>query len=179
MITAQTVSFFARRIISVLVVLAVHCSVAAAASSTIEFKDTTGVPRNITDVETAGDVQFSVVDQSGLPANGAEITLTNEITGEVISVVAANGIATFSGLAHGVWVVASSTSAITFTAVTVSAATAVAGAFGGTAVLGMSVTSAAAAGVGAAAAIAGGTIAISNAQDDDDDEDEPALSPFL
>ncbi len=148
-------------------------------TSTLEIRDTSGVTRNVSDVETAGDVEFSLEDQSGMPAQGAEVTLTNEATGEVLRAVSANGVVKITGVAPGTWVVASTTPGITFTSVTVLSATAVAGSFGGTAILGMNIPTAIGAGLGTAAAVAGGTVAIVHATDGDSDNDDDVMSPIL
>jgi hypothetical protein len=126
----------------------------------IEVRDTAGVTRSVSSVEVAGDVEFSLVDQSGMPAEGAEITLTNEATGEVLRAVSANGVVRFTGVAPGIWTVASTVNQITFTAVTITGSTAVAGTFGGTALFGMPVPQALAVGVGGSSS------------------DDPELSPF-
>jgi hypothetical protein len=144
-------------------------------SSILEIRDTAGVTRNVSEVETAADVSFSLEDASGMPAQGTEVTLTNETTGEVIRAISANGTVIFRGVAPGVWVVASTSPHITFTSVTVVSAAAVAGTFGGTAILGMSVPTALGVGAGALA-ITGGTIAIIESDDDDDDA---VMSPIL
>ncbi len=140
------------------------------------IKDTGGITRNMSEVETAGDIKFELVDSSGQPANGAEVTLTNEATGEVITGVSANGVVVFQGVAPGVWTVASVTPSVTFMSIGVTGTTAVAGAVGGTTVLGMSIPTAIGAGVAGSLAIAGASVAIVEAQDDSDDGKTP-LSP--
>ena len=143
----------------------------------IVIKDTGGVTRNMSEVETAGDVKFELVDASGQPANGAEVTLTNAATGEVISGISVNGTVVFQGVAPGVWTVASVTPNVTFMGISVAGATAVAGAVGGTTVFGLSIPAAIGVGVGGSLAIAGASVAIVEAQDDDDDGKTP-LSPI-
>lgn len=153
-----------------------HAAALAEDSSMLEIRDTAGVTRNVSEVEIAADVSFSLEDASGMPAQGTEVTLTNEATGEVITAISANGTVTFPGVAPGVWVVASATPTVTFTSVTVVSAAAVAGTFGGTAILGMGVPTAIGVGAGALA-ITGGTIALIESDDDDDDDD--VMSPIL
>ena len=149
---------------------------AQAESRQIVVKDTGGITRNMSEVDTAGDLKFELVDASGQPANGAEVTITNEATGEVISGVSVNGVVVFQGVAPGVWTVASTTPSITFMSIGVTGATAVAVTVGGTTVLGMTIPTAIGAGVVGSRAIAGASIAIVEAQDNSDDG-EPPLSP--
>ena len=140
------------------------------------IKDTSGITRNMSEVEAAGDIKFELVDASGQPANGAEVTLTNAATGEVITGVSANGVVVFQGVAPGVWTVASTTPSVTFMSIGVTSGAAVAGAVGGTTVLGMSIPTAIGAGVAGSLAVAGASVAIVEAQDNSDDGETP-LSP--
>ncbi|MCB0353019.1 MAG: hypothetical protein KDD64_05815 [Bdellovibrionales bacterium] len=134
----------------------------------ITIKDTAGFTRAVSQVEGVGIVEFDLVDAAGLPADGVEVTLTNTVTGESLTVASVNGTATFQGVQSGVWTVASSVSQVTFTNVAIGAGAplvAGGGLIGGTA----------ASVIGGTAAVGGATaIAVTQI---DDNNDDPVLSP--
>ncbi|RIL10169.1 MAG: hypothetical protein DCC75_04960, partial [Proteobacteria bacterium] len=96
----------------------------------LTIKDTSGVVRNVTSAEGPSTIEFSLATQSGAPAEGAVVTLKNELTGEVIQAVTSNGTAVFEGVAPGTWVVSSAAADVTFTSIAVTASAAAAGATG-------------------------------------------------
>ena len=137
------------------------------ADATVTIQDTSGFTRAVSDVETTGKVEFTLVDTQGAAANGVPVTLTNTATSQTLTVTATQGTATFEGLAPGIWTVSTTAPGITFTNVAVVNAVAAAGIAG--------------AGIGTGALIAGGTaaaagttIAISNSSSGDNGA---ALSP--
>lgn len=95
-----------------------------AESGTLVITDSSGVERARTDVEETAKIEFSLTDSSGAPAQGAEITLTNALTKDVISTTSVDGVAAFEGVAPGSWTVASITPGITFTDINLGALTA-------------------------------------------------------
>lgn len=149
-----------------------------ALSSEITIKDTSGVTRNVTAVEGEGVVEFGVQTSSGAPADGAQITLKNPATGEVMSAVASNGTVIFEGVTPGVWVVASSSADIVFVGISVTPLATAGAGFAGITHL-TPATQTVLGGVAAAAAVGGATVAIVESQDDDNNGDDEPLSPFL
>ncbi len=145
----------------------------------IIVKDTAGYTRAVSPVEEFGSVEFSLVSNTGAPADGVEVLLTNTTTGESLSAVSANGTVVFEGIETGTWTVASTVPDVTFTSVQINSAAALGGAglaAGSGALGGLGGASAAAVGVGAVGA---GAIAISEANGDSNAKrpDSP-LSPF-
>ena len=159
----------------ILLVIFIFCGVflpaARAEVGDIVIQDTGGLTRNTTSVEDFGKIEFSLADAAGVPAEGAEISLTNSLTGEVLTTVSSNGLATFEAVAPGVWTVASASPTVTFTGVIVTSS-----ALAGTAVAGAAGLAPLVIGGGAAAAATTG-IAVA-ASDDGSDSDEDPLSPF-
>ncbi len=145
---------------------------AFAETGDIVIQDTSGFTRNTTSVEDFGKVEFSLTDAAGTPAEGAQISLTNTLDGQVLQAVSANGLATFESVAPGVWTVASTSPSVTFTGVVITstalAGTAVAGAAG--------IIPIVVGGGAAAAAVTGAAIAVS--ESDGNRSDDIPLSPF-
>ncbi len=150
-------------------------SFAADKTPEIIIQDTSGFTRASAEVDELGAVEFSVVDANNIPADGAEIVLTNAETGEAFTRVSVAGNVVFDGIEPGVWTVASSTGGITFTNVGISSGAAylastgaaLAAGGGGSAIGGG--TAAAALGV---AAVGGTAVAIGSSTSDDDDGDD-------
>lgn len=138
----------------------------------IVIQDTGGATRNTTSVEDFGKVEFTLTDAGGTPAEGAQITLTNTLSGETLTAMSVNGVATFENVAPGVWTVASSSSSITFTGVVVTSS-----ALAGTAVAGIAAAPILVGGGIAGTAATGIALAASNS--DDNDSDDTPLSPFF
>ena len=156
-------------LISLLAMLLSLAAPALAEFQEVVIKDTGGIVRSVTEVQDASNVEFTVTDASGMPADGTEISLTNESTGTVLHGVSANGVVVFDKVEAGTWVVASSSPNITFTNILVSATYAAAG-LGSGAGLGSSFALLA----GGSAAVAGTTIAIVDANNDKDAELSPS-----
>ncbi|MCB0311475.1 MAG: carboxypeptidase regulatory-like domain-containing protein [Bdellovibrionales bacterium] len=134
-------------------------------SSEISVLDSAGFTRAASEVEGLGDVEFNLLDAAGNPASGAEVTLTNTTTGEVLHAVSIEGSAVFEGVSPGVWTVTSTASGVTFTNVTITTATAALAA-GGAAIGGGTLL----AGTAATGGVIAGGVALA------DDDDNP-LSP--
>ena len=132
----------------------------------LTIQDSNGFTRAASSVETTGNVEFTLVDAAGAPAEGAEVSLVNAATGEVVTAQSVGGTVVFSNVAPGVWTVSTTASGVTFTNVAIVNALAAAGATAG---LGT-----AALVVGGAGATAGAAIAISDATDGDSSDLSPA-----
>ena len=132
-----------------------------AQASELVIKDTAGVVRSVTQVEGPSNIEFAVADLAGQGADGAEIILKNEATGEELRGVSSAGVVIFNDVPPGVWIVASNTPNITFTSILVSASATLAssGAAGTAAVVLLG-----------GSAVAGATVAIVEASDDDGDD---------
>ncbi|RMG39386.1 MAG: carboxypeptidase regulatory-like domain-containing protein [Candidatus Dadabacteria bacterium] len=104
----------------------------SAKQSEIVIKDTSGFTRSTASVEDKGKIIFNLVDSAGKAADGVKVTLTNSLTGESLSAVAANGKVIFSNVAPGTWTVASATPGVTFTNISVLSMAAAGGAISGT-----------------------------------------------
>ena len=141
----------------------------SAALNEITIKDTAGVTRNVTQADQPGPVTFSLTNAAGMPADGVEVSLSNELTGDVLHAVSANGSVVFENVAPGTWVVSTNAADITFTSIMVGVGTGMAAAGGGAALAGPLAIIA-----GGGAAVTGASVAISKAADDDDDDE---LSP--
>jgi hypothetical protein len=139
---------------------------AFAQSGVLVVVDSAGVERAKASVESASKIEFSLTDASGAPAEGAEITLTNEL-GVAISTQSVNGIAVFEGVGPGTWTVASITPGITFTDINLGALSALT-----TTSLGALSTATVAGGALAVGATTVGIVAIA-----DDSSDKDPLSP--
>lgn len=165
-----------------LCVVAPFIALQSASSAELVIQDVSGIPRSLTEVGEAGQIEFQVAAANGAAAEGAEITLTNTLTGEVLKAASSQGIVTFQGVAPGVWTVASSTAGITFTNVTVIpaalAASGIAASGSGLAIAGGSGITAGTAATGAVAlaGVGGATALASNELGDDSNDNE--LSPF-
>jgi len=138
--------------------------IGAAKADEITIQDTSGFTRAVSAVDGTGVVEFAVVDSAGAAADGAAITLTNAVTGEVLTATASNGAVTFGAVGPGVWTVATSVPGITFTSASIAATAAVAGGGG-----------LLAAGTGAAVIGGGGAAAVGIASANNSSSDE--LSP--
>ncbi len=136
-------------------------------SRTLIINDSSGVERARTAVDEAAKIEFSLTDSAGAPAQGAEITLTNTLTNEVITTTSVDGIAAFEGVAPGSWTVASITPGITFTDINLGALTALT-----TTTVGTLTTATVA---GGAVAAGGATWGIASIVDDSNSDDP--LSP--
>ncbi|MEZ4754592.1 MAG: hypothetical protein R3A13_09865 [Bdellovibrionota bacterium] len=133
----------------------------AFAQEELVVKDTGGFTRASSAVDGAGSVEFSLVNEAGLAADGVEVTLTNAATGETLTGVAANGTVVFEGVTPGVWTVASTAPGVTFTSVTVISTAAVVG--------GAGLGTAAAIGIGGTA-IGGTAIAVNEANNSNNND---------
>ena len=142
--------------------------ISAATAQEIVIKDTSGVTRSVTQVDAPSNVEFTLTDASGMPADGAEIILKNEVSGQQLHAVSSNGTVIFEGVDTGTWVVASNTTDVTFTNILVNTAYAAAG-LGGAGIGGSL-----AAVAGGSAAVAGTTIAIVDANRGKDRELSPS-----
>lgn len=151
-----------------LLVCLLSTGIALAESKEVVIQDSSGIERARGELDEVGKIEFSLTDASGAPAQGAEITLTNSISGEIISTQSVDGIAAFQGVAPGSWTVASVTPGITFTEIQVGAVSALA-AGGGLGAL--SATTVA----GGAVAVGGATVGISAATNSSSNNDP--LSP--
>ncbi len=149
-------------------IMLVAAAPAMAELTEIVVKDTAGVVRSVTEVEEPSNIEFTITDASGMPADGAQISIRNEATGTELQAVSANGVVVFDKIEPGTWIVSSVSPDITFTNILVTAGYAAAG-MGGAGIGG---TLALVAGGGAA--IAGTTIAIVEANRNDK---ESPLSP--
>lgn len=139
------------------------------AATELTIKDTSGVVRNVTQMEGTGSVTFNLTNAAGMPADGAEVTLVNELTGAKLTAVAANGTVVFDGVEAGVWIVSTSAADITFTGVLVTAGAAMAGTVGG-ASLGPVIAAVA----GGSAVVAGAGAAVAKIDDDHKHELSPS-----
>ena len=138
-----------------------------ASVSELIIKDTSGVVRNVTQVEGEAAVEFRVADSNNMPADAAQIILRNLDTGEILTAESKQGVVVFDGVGPGTWEVSSASSAIIFDGITVTAASSFLA--GGSLATGLG----ALAGFGA---LTGATIAIANATEGDPGDDGP-LSP--
>lgn len=143
-------------------------------NNSIIIKDTAGIIRANETVESSGNVDFSLVDASGAPAEGTEVTLVMEGTGTTLAASAQAGAVGFQGVTPGAWIVSSSTPGITFTNVSVLSTTAAAAAAGGATIAGMSVAPVA---IGGAAVAAGAGVAVAS-NSSNNNEDETPISRF-
>lgn len=142
-------------------------------NASVVVKDTAGIVRANEKVEEKGVVTFSLVDASGAPAEGVEVSLVMEGTGETLTGISQAGTVTFEGVASGAWVVSSATPGITFTEVSILPSSALA-AGGGISIAGVGIAPVA---IGGAAVAGAAAIAISANNSDNNNNDEP-LSKF-
>jgi hypothetical protein len=144
-------------------------------SNEITIQDTSGTIRAQGDIEQANDGSVSMTVEDTVTgeaaADGIEITLTPVSGGAAITGITSGGQVIFTGLAAGSYTVAS-TSAITFTSITVSTGAIAAG---GIAAAGGSIA-AVGSGVAGVAAVGGGSVALASTLDDS--SDEAPLSPI-
>lgn len=172
-----------RNHVLILICLASSLIFPRAYAAELAIQDISGVTRSLTEISEAGQIEFHVLAANGAAAEGAEITLTNTLSGEVLKMASSQGIATFSGVTPGVWTVASTTAGITFTNITVIpttlAAAGLAGSGTGLALAGGGGLTAGtvATGAGALAAIGGATAIAASELDNSNDENND-LSPF-
>lgn len=77
--------------------------------------DCQGFTRAVQNVDpgSLNDVQVSVNDAAGNPLDGVEVQLTNSVTGEVITVLSQNGVATFQGVGTGTFSISSTAAGAT------------------------------------------------------------------
>ena len=148
------------------------------ADTEVVIQDTAGNVRAQSTLDENGQVEVEITDDSGAPVDGAELTLTNTVTGETITDISAAGLVVFTNVTPGVWVVASSNAAIVISTVSVGSlaaagAVGAAGAAGAAGGIGLGTVGT---GAVAAAAVAGGTVAVANSNDSN--SDTPPLSPF-
>ncbi len=181
-------TFTATQLVLALALTILIVSPQALALQEVTIKDTSGTVRNVTQIDEAANIEFSLTDAHGLPAQGAEVSLKNELTGEILKITAQHGTALFEGVQPGAWVVASSTSSITFTNIAVTSSAAIA-ASGAAAATGATFLGTGAMVGGGALVIGGTALAISESTDsssdgsDDDDGSNiipgnpPTLSP--
>ncbi|WKZ56958.1 MAG: hypothetical protein QY326_09515 [Bdellovibrionota bacterium] len=145
-----------------------------ALSDEISIRDTSGTVRSVAEVADGGNVEFTLTDAHGKPADGVAVTLTDE-SGDSDDEIAVGGLVLFEGLSPGIYTVSTTAPGITFTNIAISSTALVAGGtLGAGAAASGAGLSAGAIGVGGAVVAAGaaGAIAVS-----DDDSDDPALSP--
>ncbi len=140
----------------------------------ITIEDTSHIARASTAVDDYGKVEFALTDGTGAAAEGVPVTLTNTVTGEVLTATSFNGAAVFESVTPGVWTVATSAPGITFSNIAISTMTAVAA--GGAAGVSAAGLGLAAVGVGGSAAVAIGASEASKSNDEDNNDD-PAPTP--
>ncbi len=150
----------------------------------IAIQDVSGVTRSLSQVESLGNIEFQVATANGLAAEGAEVTLTNALSGEVIKTVSTQGLAAFQNVAPRLWTVASATPGITITNISVLSSTLAAGAAAGS-TAGLGGLAAGGSGIAAGSVATGGlalagvagatTLAV---QEVDDSSNDPELSAF-
>lgn len=146
------------------------------AESEVVIQDTAGNVRAQSTLDENGQVEVELTDDTGAPIDGAELTLTNTVTGEVITDISAAGLVVFTNVTPGVWVVASTNAAVVISTVSVGTIAAV-GAVGAAGAAGGIGLGSVGTGAVAAAAVAGGSVAVANANDSSN-SDTPPLSPF-
>lgn len=116
--------------------------------------DTNGVVRSEQMLSDGnGSVQFSLTNKDGTPAEGVEVLLKNQVTGETLTSFSQSGSVVFDNVAPGTWIVSTTGTDIVFTTITI-APSALAGSIGGA---GLSTTAMTAGGI---TAVAGASIAI-------------------
>ena len=130
----------------------------------LSIKDTSGFTRAAAQVESAGRVQFTIVDQNGLPAEGVEVTLTNPDRSDVRRGNSVAGMVIFEDVGSGTWTVASTAQGITFTDVSILTETAALAGLGSVGAIG-------------GAIVVGGTTAGVLASAAGDDDNDQVLSP--
>ena len=152
----------------IVIALSLLLALAAAPQAWAELivKDTGDNVRYHDITEDSSDITFSIQDASGMPAEGATITLRNEVTGAKVEAVSAGGQVVFPDIAPGTYVVESATPDITFTQVLVTAASGAA--------VGAGITPA----LAAFGLVAGGTTAIAVTHSGDSGDNDVPLSPF-
>ncbi|MCB0334089.1 MAG: hypothetical protein KDD55_11355 [Bdellovibrionales bacterium] len=146
--------------------------------SEVTIKDTSGFTRAVSEIDGVGNVEFSLVDEAGTPAEGVEVTLTSAETGEVISAVAVNGAVIFDSVPPGIWTVASAAPEVTFTNVAIGSSAALVPAAGaGVASLSSLGVSTGAVAAGGVAAVGAGAAAVASSRSSDKKPTTPPLSP--
>lgn len=97
-----------------------------AAQAQLVITDCFGFTRAIQNVDpgSLSNVQVNVSDAFGSPLNGAEMTLTNSVTGEISTAVVQNGVASFPGVAPGTFSVTTAATGASVGSVSISAASA-------------------------------------------------------
>jgi hypothetical protein len=150
-------------------VLIFSCPLIAKGASELTIQDTSGFTRASSEIEETGQIEFSLIDAAGSPAEGVEVTLTNTATGETLTAASINGNVTFDGISPGVWTVSTTAQGVTFTNVTVLNAMAVGGLAGSGIGTGAVL-------LGSTGAAVGGAAIVHNISDGDSSDDAP-LSP--
>lgn len=132
-----------------------------AVAEDLTIVDVQGTAQHVAEIDSTGNVQFSLVDSVGRPAQGIEVSLRNTLTEEILTTTVQDGVALFESIPPGTWEVASSANWATFTQVGVTEVAAIASA-GGVTAGGIGVGSLAT----GAAAIGGGAVAVNEVRDD-------------
>lgn len=96
-------------------------AIAQSSQQEIIIVDANGTARASAMVDTDGTVEAALQDSTGSPANGVTVQLRNVDTGETLTALSKNGVATFSNLTPGVWEISSSVDWVVFSNVLVSA----------------------------------------------------------
>lgn len=146
----------------------------------VVIEDSTGVIRNVSDLQTSAKIRFSVSEAKGGNGNGSVVNLVSKDGLLKFQATCVDGVAEFSNIPAGHWVVSSENSQLLFTQINVTEYTAtVAGLDGGTAIgvssPGTGLTTAGVAGVGVLAA--GGITGLVLSITESDSNDKTELSP--
>lgn len=133
------------------------------------IKDSAGIVRANETVEDRGTVGFALLDSSGAPAEGVEVTIIMEGTGETLTAIAEAGYVAFEGILPGTWIVSSATPGITFTSISIgSTGSAIVAGGGGGGAAGVAIAPVAVGGAAVASAV-GFAIATNDSNDEGDD----------
>jgi hypothetical protein len=141
---------------------------AATANAQIVLLDCQGITRAVHEAKGTelNKIQVEVSQQGAVPANGTEVQLTNNVTGEVYTAQASSGSAVFPSVPPGSYTMAVSGTNVTVGSITIGSTGLGAAAAGGV------VAGGAVAGGGA---IAGGVVAVDQIEQQISDESEPPL----